>query len=78
MLSERIRTVMGAVFGIAPADIDEQASPGRIEQWDSLRHMNLVLALEEEFDVRFPEDKIEHLLSFPLIELTIKELGVKD
>lgn len=78
MLAERIQKVMGDVFGIDPAVIDEQASPGRIEQWDSLRHMNLVLALEDEFGIRFSEDKIEQLVSYPLIALSLKELGIPD
>ncbi|BBL71327.1 acyl carrier protein [Methylogaea oryzae] len=69
---------MGDVFGIDPADISQDASPGRIDQWDSLHHMNLVLALEDEFAVRFPEDRIEHLISFELIVLTLKELGVSN
>ena len=74
MLAERIRQVMAAVFEMDPATIDDDASAGRIEHWDSLRHMNLVLALEEEFDVRFPEDQVEQLVSFRLIELSLKEL----
>lgn len=78
MRAEEIRKVMGAVFGIEPASIGEDASPGNIEQWDSLRHMSLVLALEEEFGVRFPEEEIDQLISFRLIDLALKELGQPD
>jgi acyl carrier protein len=75
MRAEKIRKIMGAVFGIEPASIGDDASPGNVEQWDSLRHMNLVLALEEEFGVRFPEEAIDQLISFRLIELALEELG---
>jgi acyl carrier protein len=74
MLNERIYMVMGAVFGIDPATIGEDVSVGNIEEWDSLRHMNLVLALEDEFGVRFRDDQVEQLISFRLIELSINEL----
>ena len=74
MLAESIRNVMARVFGVAAASIGDNASPGDIEQWDSLRHMNLVLALEDEFNVRFPDDQVEQLISFPLIELSLREL----
>jgi acyl carrier protein len=74
MLTERIYNVMGAVFGIDSATINDQATPGSIEQWDSLRHMNLVLALEDEFGVRFRDDQVEQLISFRLIELNLIEL----
>lgn len=74
MVSERIFSVMSAVFGVDRSKLGEGAAPGTVEQWDSLRHMNLVLALEEEFGVRFAEDQIEQLMSFPLIELSLREL----
>lgn len=74
MLAKRIRNVMGRVFGVEVSSIGDNASPGDIEQWDSLRHMNLVLALEDEFNVRFPDDQVEQLISFPLIELSLREL----
>ena len=72
-LQQRIRGVMGAVFEVDPAGIADDAGPGVIEKWDSLRHMSLVLALEEEFGVRFPDDAIEQLISFKLIELNLRE-----
>lgn len=74
MLAERIRKVMGNVFGIDPATIGDEAAPGSIGQWDSLRHMNLVLALEDEFGIRFPDDQMEQLISYRLIELSLREL----
>jgi len=74
MLADSIRNVMARVFGVELVCIGDNASPGNIEQWDSLRHMNLVLALEDEFNVRFPDDQVEQLISFPLIELSLREL----
>ncbi|MFA6051854.1 MAG: acyl carrier protein [Methylobacter sp.] len=68
MINQNIKKVMGEVFGIDQASIGEDASPGNIEQWDSLRHMNLVVALEEEFEVRLPDESISEMVSFKLIE----------
>lgn len=78
MRAEKIRKVMGAVFGIDPASIGADASPGNIEEWDSLRHMSLVLALEEEFGVRFPEEELDQLISLQLIELSLNQLLGKE
>ena len=36
--------------------------------------MNLVLAIEEEFNIRFPDEMIGQLLSMKLIELSLKEM----
>ena len=70
---QRIISVMAAVFEVDFSEIPENASPGVIEKWDSLRHMNLVLALEEEFNVRFNDNEFAELITVPLIELIISE-----
>ena len=51
----RIKDVMSSVFDILKHDIKEDASPDNIESWDSLKHMNLIVALEEEFEVKFKD-----------------------
>jgi acyl carrier protein len=39
-------------------EINEDSSADSIEQWDSLRHLNLVLALEEEFGISIPDEEV--------------------
>jgi len=73
-LMKRIRKVMGSVFDIDPAEIAEDAGPGVVENWDSLQHMTLILALEEEFAVRIPDEMIEQMLNVKLIESILDEI----
>lgn len=77
-IKKRIRDIMSAVFKIDPGEISEDAGPGIIENWDSLRHMTLVLALEEEFNIRFMDEMVEQLLSLKLIELILREALEKE
>jgi len=77
MIEDRVRKVMAKVFGMDEVQIGKDAAPWTIEQWDSLRHMNLVVALEEEFSVRFTDQQIDEMLNLPLIVMTLKELGAK-
>jgi len=65
---------MADIFELDAADIPDNASTGVIENWDSIRHMNLIVALEEEFDVRFNDTDIVDLITIPLIESIIKEM----
>ena len=74
MVDEKIRQVMAAVFEIDAVFISEDSSPDTIEIWDSLHHMNLVVALEEEFGVVFDDEQIGDLLNYKLIKLAILEL----
>lgn len=72
--NEQIKKVMGAVFEVPVDIISESSSSDNVANWDSLRHLNLILALEEEFGVSIPDDEVGNLVNFKLIELTINEL----
>ena len=67
-MEERIKNVMSAVFEIPVNKIKGNASPDTIESWDSLKHMNLVIALEEEFEIEFINDEINEMMNFALIK----------
>ena len=58
---------MSAVFDISIDDIKDDASPDNIESWDSHKHMNLIVALEEEFKVNFKEEDITEMINYKLI-----------
>jgi len=42
-----------------------------------LKHMNLIVALEEEFGVTFSEDEIVEMLNYKLIKETLKGKNIK-
>lgn len=74
MESTRIKQVMSLVFEVPLGLILEDSSTDNIENWDSLRHLNLILALEEEFDVSIPDEEVGNLVNYKLIELIINDL----
>ena len=53
-----------------------QASPETIPTWDSLQHLNLVLALEEEFRIQFTPEEVEQLLSVEVTAAILEEKRV--
>jgi len=66
-MKERLFRTVSQVFGVPLAQISERSSPETIASWDSLKHMNLVLALEEEFGVRFSDEEIMSMVSVELL-----------
>lgn len=64
---DEVREVMGAVLQIHPGRIDATASSDTIETWDSLQHLNLILALEERFGVQFTLEEAETMTSYEAI-----------
>ena len=70
----KIKQVMSAVFEIHLESIGDDASSDNIENWDSLRHLNLILALEEEFGVSIPDEEVGNLVNYKLLELVINDI----
>ena len=67
MIEVRIKQVMSDVFNIDINSINDTSSPDNIENWDSLKHMNLITALEEEFGVIFDDQEIVDSMNYALI-----------
>ena len=73
----KLKQVLSRIFSVSLDMITDNASPDTIENWDSVRHMNLVLALEEEFDFEFTDDQVVEILSYKLIKIVLQEHGVE-
>ena len=59
---DRLFMIVSQVMDVPLEEVDETSSPDTVEDWDSLRHMNLILALEEEFDITFSDEEIPERL----------------
>lgn len=64
---QALRRVFSEVFGVSADSINDELSPDNLENWDSLRHMQLVMALEETFSVSFTGEEVMEMLSFKLV-----------
>jgi acyl carrier protein len=69
-MNEKIISIFKQVLD---ADVNEQTSQQDIEKWDSLGHLNLIVALEEEFDIVFEPEDIAKMTSVQAIAAKIAE-----
>lgn len=78
MLNEaKLKSTIAAILEIDESSIDQNTSMDNVENWDSIRHMDLILAIEEEFGVSVPDEEAADLTSYPLIKLVVGDL-IKD
>ena len=63
-VEQTIKDLMAIVLNVDAATIDEGTSMDNTPGWDSANHINLVLALEEEFSVSFEVSEFELMTSF--------------
>ena len=67
-LQKRIFKVLSVIFEVDQKKINIKSSQDNIKQWDSLKHINLIFALEEEFNIKFDTEEVIDLINFKLIE----------
>jgi acyl carrier protein len=57
MNNSEIRQIMSKVFEIEISSISDNASQKDISKWDSLQHLNLIVEIEDHYDISIdPED----------------------
>ena len=61
-MKEKVCAIVSRIMQVPVEQVDEHSSPGTIQQWDSLRHMNLLLSLEEELDIRFTDQEMSEMM----------------
>ncbi len=58
---EKFYRVLAAMLKVPRGAISANASRETVAEWDSLRHMHLMLALEEEFGIEFDDGELADL-----------------
>jgi acyl carrier protein len=73
----QVREVAADIFGVAVETVTQESSPSTIENWDSLQHLNLVLALEDRFGVGFVPEEIEAMRDIAAIVHVVEGKGTR-
>ncbi len=74
-MDDRILAIVASTFNLDPADVPADASPENITAWDSLTHMQFILALEEELGVQFSPEQITAMLSLDAVKAAVRDVA---
>lgn len=70
-LRNRIVTVVSDVFKLSPDVVARGIAPDQVDGWDSEKHVELVVALEEHFGCMFEAEEVPELTSLEQMESII-------
>jgi acyl carrier protein len=56
-----VRGLAADLFGVDTTVLRAETSPEQIEKWDSVQHLNLVLALESKYGIEFEPEEMERM-----------------
>jgi acyl carrier protein len=70
---EQVQAIASDIFGVPAGKITADSSPETIENWDSMQHLNLVLALEEKFGLQLDPEEIEQMKSVGAVAALVEK-----
>jgi acyl carrier protein len=73
-LVARLIEVAADVFGVPASTLSADSSSESVESWDSITHLNLMLAVEQATGVRIEPEQMVELTSVGKIAAAIRKL----
>ncbi len=73
---EKLNEVFRDVFEDDDITVGEETTAADIEDWDSLEHINLVNAIEQEFEIKFNMGQIVSMKNVgEMVTIILEKLG---
>ncbi len=80
MISQQVppslRDILADIFEIPSDQVTPDLSIGMLDNWDSFRHLQAILAIEGEYGVQFDPQRIPELTSVSLLQSELEKKGV--
>ncbi|MEV0728187.1 acyl carrier protein [Polymorphospora sp. NPDC050346] len=73
-MTESLTDIVAAVLGVDPTDVHDRSGPTTLSGWTSLKHVELVVRLEQSYQVRFSHQEI---VAFTTVEAVREALRLK-
>ena len=72
----KVENVLSEVLQMPVPAITDELTMKDVDAWDSLKHMELIVALEQSFDIQLSFDEIVAMQSVSQIKRVLRERGV--
>ena len=57
-IRDRIQVLLGEILDRDELSLTDDTKADDIEDWDSINHVKLIIAIESEFNIRFEADEV--------------------
>lgn len=72
-VADTVLTIASDVLGVPANQVTLDASPQSVANWDSVQHLNLVLAVEQAFDLTFEPEELDRMKSLRDVVALVQE-----
>jgi acyl carrier protein len=75
MVADRLQQVFREIFGDETLTVSDTTSAADVPSWDSLVHINLVYAIENEFGIQIEDERLASFKNVGEMQAYIEERG---
>jgi acyl carrier protein len=72
-MNEKVKSIMANIFRTSIENITDDLNQKDVTFWDSLRHLNLIVELEEKFEISFEPEDIAEMTTFKMVIFYINQ-----
>ncbi len=72
-----LRDIFADTLEISHEEVTPELSTESAETWDSFRHLQLILSIEDEYGVQFDPQKIPELTTVAKVQEALEQKGAK-
>ena len=76
MTPDKLHQLVSRVLGVPVEKITDESSPDTLDKWDSLSHINMIIALESQFGISLAPEEAMEMQSVKLIRMTLADHGI--
>ena len=70
-----LRNTLADILEVSPEEVTPELSTETAENWDSFRHLQVILALEGEYGVQFDPQRVPDLTTVALLQQELEKKG---
>ena len=75
-MENKLKNIIANVFGIDIKNVNDLTSKDTIENWDSVNQLNLLLSLEESYNLSFTDEESIQLTNYKLVKSILQAKGI--
>ena len=72
-VNPKLVDIVAELFDLEPAAVDDALTPEDVELWDSMNHLRLVSAVEQEFQIKLSMQEIESIHNLGALRALIEQ-----
>ncbi|MBQ9609849.1 MAG: acyl carrier protein [Lachnospiraceae bacterium] len=73
---EKYNEIFIETFGVDEESLNSDFISGQVDSWDSIGHMNLLAAIEEEFDITLADEDLMEFQSYDAGKEILKKYNI--